>query len=173
MEGDLFSKPPEYTIDTSSLIEIFDDVSLASRKTTPGLWEKILDLMREGVIISHIEVLLEIKKEASAGEGLYDWAHDNKDIFRDYAYETEGRVIRSMSTKYRAFVNGKIKSVHADPWIIAQAKCKKIKIISEETRNSARDIKNYRLPDVCTDPIFGIECVNLLELVKERNWKFH
>lgn len=172
MVNDLFSKPPKYTIDTSALIEIFDGAGLAAKKYTPGLWDKILVLINDGTIISHIEVLQEIRKDKSRGEELYDWAQANKFIFKDYDVVNEGPIIRSMSAKYKAFVNAKIKSVHADPWLIGQAKCKNIKIISEETWSNSSNFNNYRLPNVCADPLFNIGCLNLVGLTGEQNWTF-
>ncbi len=49
MTGDLFSKPPRYTIDTSSLIDIFGTEKMVSKDVTPGLWEKLLALIGEGL----------------------------------------------------------------------------------------------------------------------------
>ena len=63
MAGDLFSKPPKYTIDSCSLIDIFSDEKMVSKNITPGLWTNIQTLINLGIIISHIEVLHEIKKE--------------------------------------------------------------------------------------------------------------
>jgi hypothetical protein len=52
-QDDLFSKPPEYTIDSCALMAIFNDESWTSKKITPGLWERISVLMGAGVIIYH------------------------------------------------------------------------------------------------------------------------
>jgi len=172
MNGDLFSKPPQYTIDSSSLIDIFGNELMVSMSVTPGLWEKISDLIKQGIIISHIEVLQEIKKDSIRGEKLYNWAHLNKHIFKDYNWESEGMVIKSMSPKYGAFVNAKISPVNADPWLIAQAKCRKIKIISEEKFTNSPDPSRYKIPNVCADPSFSVGCINLLGLIKEQDWKF-
>jgi|GEM_PF-5433816 len=108
MEGDLFSQPARYTIDSCSLIDIFGDETMVSKKVIPGLWERILELIEVGIIISHVEVLSELKKEGEKGEELYDWAHANEWVFKDYAWEGEGRVIKAMSPKYAAFVNLKV-----------------------------------------------------------------
>src|SRR5437899_2265802 len=114
MARDLFSKPPQYTIDSSSLMDIFADEKMVSKNITSGLWTNIQTLIGQGIIISHIEVLHEIKKEGKKGEELYDWAHANEEIFQDYNWETEGRIIKAMSPKYGAFVNAKVNHIHAD-----------------------------------------------------------
>src|SRR3989344_4465293 len=122
MGSDLFSKPATYTIDSSSLMAMFDDSPWTSQKVTPGLWARVSELIGSGVIISHAEVLLEIKKDGEKGEELYSWAQNNKHIFKDYNEHAEGKIIRSMSTRFKGFVNAKINHVHADPWLVAQAK---------------------------------------------------
>lgn len=171
MDQDLFSKPPKYTIDTSSLIDIFEDQSWASKRFAPGLWEGMLELIRDGVLISHAEVLDEIQCQGEKGVELYDWAHGNKAIFTEHDWEREGPMIRSMHPKYSAFVDNKIGSVHADPWLVAQARVRRLTIISEEQRNGPGS-KTYMLPNVCDDPLFGVRCINLLAFAKEQGWRF-
>jgi Domain of unknown function (DUF4411) len=170
--GNLFSKPAEYTIDSCALMAMFNDEPWTSRKTTPGLWERISGLIADGVIISHAEVLAEIKKDGQKGEELFNWASANAHVFEAHDINAEGTIIRSMSVKYKAFVTnyGKTTDAYADPWLIAQAKNKGLKIVTQETRSG--NPKTPKLPNVCDDGIFGIKCVNLLELTAERQWTF-
>jgi hypothetical protein len=170
MEGDLFSKPPGYTIDACSLMDIFAKEKIVSRDIIPGLWERVAALLEDGTIISHIEVLKEINTQEGKGQELYDWAHAHWTIFKDYEWEREGVVIRSMAPKYSAFVNGKDKSIHADPWLVAQGKVRGVKVITEERPSASPKPKNHKLPNVCN--AFGVECVDLLGLVKEQGWSF-
>ena len=114
----------------------------------------------------------EIKKDGSKGQELYDWAHANETAFRDYEWKAEGAVIRSMSPKFAAFVNGKMNDVHADPWLVAQAKCRRITVITEEKASNSSDPKKLKLPNVCADPQFAVGCIDLLGLIKEQQWKF-
>lgn len=173
MYGDLFSKPAEYTIDSCALMDIFnDDPSWPSKKVTPGLWGKILEMITNGLIISHIEVFKEIKTDGKKGLELYDWAQKNKQIFQDYHFESEGKILRSMSLKYKNFVNAKISNIHADPWLIAQAKCNKLKIITSEISTTSPNPLKWTIPNVCKDPLFNIKCLTLLDLVKECGWTF-
>lgn len=173
MTGDLFSKPAEYTIDSSSLMDIFSDTPWVSKKNNPGLWQKITELIDQGIIISHVEVLAEIKKDGVKGEELYGWAHAHDHIFKPHDELNEGKIIRSMSGKYKAFVNDKISNIHADPWLIAQAKHRGLKIISEETFSpSPKPEKCKKIPNICSDPSFNVGCLSLWELTKERNWAF-
>jgi hypothetical protein len=172
MVADLFSQPPQYTIDSSSLMDIFSDEKMVSKSITPGLWTNVEALLSQGVIISHIEVLHEVKKQGGKGEELHDWAHANDGVFQEYNWEAEGRIIKLMSPKFCDFVNAKVTHVHADPWLIAQAKHQKLTLISEEKWSGSKDARKAKLPNVCADPLFGVRCIDLLGLIKEQNWKF-
>ena len=174
MPNDLFSRLAEYSIDSCSLMAIFSDASWVSKNINSGLWERIRKMIAEGIIISHAEVLAEIKKDGEKGQELHDWAHANERIFKKHDEDAEGRIIRSMSAKYRTFVNngGKPSETYADPWLIAQAKCRRLKIISEERRSGNPDPGKHKLPNVCDDPLFNIKCLTLLELTREQKWTF-
>lgn len=167
----LFSKVAEYTIDSCSLMAMFNDEPWTSKKVTAGLWERISRLISEGVIISHAEVLAEIKKDGAKGEELFSWANANVKVFKPHD-EEEGRIIATMSGRYGRFVNnyGKPIDTYADPWLIAQAKRRRLKIISQETRSG--NPKTPKLPNVADDPQYGIKCLNLWELANERQWQF-
>lgn len=171
-QDSLFIKPAEYTIDSCSLMAMFNDEPWTSKKTTPGLWERVSRLISDDVIISHAEVLAEIKKDGQKGEELFNWANANPHVFKAYAIDTEGPIIRSMSAKYNAFVSnyGKATGAYADPWLIAQAKIRGIRIITQERRSG--NPKTPKLPNVCDDHAYGIKCVDLLELTTERGWAF-
>jgi len=172
MQDDLFSKAAEYTIDSCSLMAMFNEEPWTSKRGNPALWKRVSALIEAGVIISHAEVLAEIKKDGQKGEELFNWATANVHVFRSHEVDVEGRLIRSMSPKYKAFVNnyGKPSSAYADPWLIAQAKSKKLKIISQETPSG--NPQTPKLPNVCGDPTFGIQCLDLWKLVREQNWEF-
>jgi Domain of unknown function (DUF4411) len=172
MAGNLFSQPARYTIDTCSLIDIFSDEKMVSKTVTPGLWARVLVLIDQGIIISHVEVLSELKKDGTRGEELYDWAHANESVFRDHEWDAEGGVIRTMSPKYEAFVNERVDANYADPWLVAQAKCHNLTIISEEKFSNSPDVKKHKLPNVCADSMFNVGCIDLLGLIKEQNWTF-
>jgi hypothetical protein len=172
MTDDLFSKPAEYTIDSSSLMAIFGDEPWTSKKITTGLWRNVSALIEQGIIISHEEVLLEIKKDEDKGEELFTWAHAHNQVFRPHDERGEGAVIRLMSTEFKDFVNRKLDHVYADPWLIAQAKHRGIKIISEERLSTSPHPKNWAIPNVCADSAFQVVCLDLWGLAKEQKWTF-
>jgi len=166
MEGNLFTIPPRYTIDSSSLMDIFGPATMmVSKQVTPGLWERLAKLILSGLVISHIEVLYEIRKDGTKGEELYDWANSHTEVFRDYAWNTEGAVIKTMSPRYSAFVNQKVGDIYADPWLVAQAKTRSLTLITEEKPKPSADATRHKLPNVCTH--YQVSTVNLVELIKE------
>lgn len=172
MQGNLFKKPPKYVIDSSSLMDIFGDTPWISKEVNPGLWQTIEAMIKTGEIISHAEVLAEIKKDGVKGEELFAWANTNHEVFRIHDIVQEGLVIRGMTQKYKAFVNNKINSVHADPWIIAQAKVQGLTLITEELFSSSPNPEKIKIPNVCKDPDFNVPCINLWGLTMEQGWKF-
>jgi len=172
MGDDLFSKPAEYTLDSSALMDIFGDSEWPSMRVTPGLWDRISQLISDGTIVSHFEVLREIKTDGRKGIALYDWAHRHSHIFKDYREHSEGKVIRAMSGKYKAFVNRSISDVYADPWLIAQAKCDGLTIITQEKLTDSPNLSKWNMPNICKDAGINVECLTLLELTKKCGWKF-
>lgn len=172
MQGNLFKKPPKYVIDSSSLMDIFGDTPWISKEINPGLWQAIEEMIKEGEIISHAEVLSEIKKDGTKGNELYTWAHTNHEVFRSHDISLEGAVIRGMTTKYKAFVNNKVNSVHADPWIIAQAKVQGLTLITEEKFTTSTNPEKIKIPNVCQDTDYNIPCIDLWGLTVERGWRF-
>jgi hypothetical protein len=171
MQGNLFKKPPKYVIDSSSLMDIFGDTPWISKEINPGLWKAVEEMVKSGEIISHAEVLAEIKKDGSKGEELFTWANSVPEVFRNYDLEREGLVIRGMTAKYKAFVNNKLKSEHADPWIIAQAKVQGLTLITEETLSTSPNPDKVKIPNVCKDPDINVPCINLWGLTIEQGWK--
>ena len=149
-------------------MEIFRDDGQHTKKVYPSFWNDLSKLFSEGIVISHIEVF----KEIEPGDDLHVWAHNNKSIFWDYDCPAETKVIQSMTTHYKDFVNAKIKAVHADPWLIAQAKVKNLKIITQEMRSSTIKPNKLKIPDVCADPNLNIPCINLMGLMRERGWTY-
>jgi hypothetical protein len=171
MEASLFDTPPRYTIDSSSLMDIFGPATtMISKQVTPGLWERLEQLILTGLVISHVEVLYEIKKDGLRGEELYEWANSHSTIFKEYSWESEGAVIKSMSPRYSAFVNQKVGDIYADPWLVAQAKTRGLSVITEEKAKLTDDPQKHKLPNVCRH--YDVKAMNLLEFTKEQGWTF-
>lgn len=165
MRRNLFIQP-KYTIDTSALLALMNLGEKYEKETFKRLWQDICTLCDKGKIISHIEVHKEIKEGGVEDQIL--WAKEHKIIFQKYDLPAEGRIIQDIGSKGANFVNfleqGKQKSTHADPWLVAQAKLNNLILITEESP------KKSSIPIVCQG--MGVKCVNLLGLMKEENWTY-
>jgi len=155
---------PKYNIDLDSLVKIFRDEGVYTKKHFKTLWENLSDLCNKGVVISHIEVFKEIKDGHK--DELYHWAKTNKHIFKDYNLPEEALKIQEIGKKFPFFVHQKKeKTAHADPWLVAQAMINDIAVITEESKTGGQ-----KTPKVCSE--FNVECLSLIELIRKNNWIF-
>ncbi len=165
MHQNLFVQP-KYTIDTSALLALMNLGEKYEKETFKRLWQDVCTLCDSGKIVSHIEVHKEIK-EGGVGDQIL-WAKKYKAIFQKYDLPAEGIIIQDIGSKGGDFVHfleqGKQKSTHADPWLVAQAKINDLLLITEESP------KKSSVPAVCL--AMGVKPINLLGLMKEENWTY-
>lgn len=163
---DLYGFDPEYTIDTSALLEFFADDGLYPRANFKSIWEDFERMMIGGKVISHAQVFDEIAPNSP----LHVWASQKKfrHIFKDYNLPKETEFLGKLPAKYIYFIDAKDKAAYADPWLIAQAKVQNLKIITQEMLSTTPKTKNFKLPDVCADPQVRVPCRNIAEVVREQ-----
>lgn len=164
---------PEYTIDLDALANLFRKDHKYYKGRFTKLWNDIENLFITGKMISHIEVLREIKGNNGNKDELYLWSVRNKEYFlSDYGLLEQG-VIGEISILSEKFLNAKTKSPHADPWIIAQAKIKKLTVVTEEVcKGPMVKPDKYGIPDICTRLNPKISCINLRKLIDKENWVY-
>lgn len=168
---DLFSGQEKYTIDLCSLREMFDP----NRKYWHGVLGSLLadveKSIADGIVISHIEVLKEIKK--GGDDELSHWVSDKEFMFKDYDSIVEAPIVSDIGSKYPGWVAGSgLSSLKADPWLIAQAKGRGLTVITEEiliTGSSPKEEKLH-IPNVCKE--YGVKCFDLFSFIKEMGWKY-
>lgn len=155
---------PKYTIDTSALLALMNPGEKYEKETFRRLWQDICTLCDESKIVSHIEVFKEIEEGGVKDQIL--WAKKYKSIFQKYDLPAEGKIIQDIGSMGANFVHfleqGKQKSTHADPWLVAQAKINNLILITEESPGKSS------IPIVCHG--IGVKPINLLGLMKEENW---
>lgn len=165
MKRNLFLQP-KYTIDTSVLLALMNEGEKYNNKTFKQLWLDVCKLCEDGKIISHIEVFKEIK-DGGVPEQI-SWAKSNENIFQDYNLYKETVIIRDIGNMGPGFVKflqqGKQKAIHADPWIVAQAKVEDLILITEESSG------NYKIPHICK--VLKIRSVDILGLMREEGWTY-
>lgn len=158
-----------YIIDTSSIIDLF---RVYPSDVFPKLWENIDVLIKQGRIISHEEVLKELSKK---DDDAYKWAKQRKNMFKTITSE-QIKIVKNIISKFPKLVDLN-KEIDADPWLIALAlekeKQKKllpkieIKIIVTQEKFKPNKVN---IPFVCRE--FGIECINILGLMRKEKWKW-
>ncbi len=130
----------------------------------PTVWNKIGELMSQGIIISSQEVFDEI---AIGGDDLEKWAKVRKECFLPSDISVQQKV-RDILKNHRGLIEGGTKKNSADPFVIALAQDKRYKVVTEETRT--RNANSPKIPDVCD--AYSIECLNFVSFAREAKLNF-
>lgn len=130
----------------------------------PSLWNKIGELMDSGIIISSQEVYDEI---SIGGDDLEKWAKSRKECFLPSEISVQ-QSVRDILNEHRGLVEGGSKKNSADPFVIALAKDKRCKVVTEETRT--RNFNSPKIPDVCD--AYSIDCIDFVGFARESKLNF-
>jgi len=147
-----------YCIDTSSLVDLKRWYP-KSMKTFVLIWDKIESLIRKDILISHVEVLREIKQ---GNDELVKWDTTNKKMFKDPDSE-QIRNFEKIKRKYDSqYWENETRGDRpwGDPWIIALSITMDAIIVTDESRT-----KPNRIPTIAQQ--FGINSLNLLDFFKQ------
>jgi len=125
------------------------------------LWEIVSNLMHDGVVISSAEVLDEINR---GNDELKTWVKQRKDCFIESDAEIQ-LCVREILRQDRGLIDGGKKNNCADPFVIALAKLRKAKVITEESPSGNENAP--KIPDVCRK--HGIEYLNFVDFMREAN----
>lgn len=152
-----------YCVDTSALVTIQRIYRLSK---LAGVWEFLDALANDGRLAAPREVLAELK--VGQDDELYQWAKKHTGIFRQLTPEQwqVGKDIVN-DPKYKRFIDQDKEIPEADPFVIALAveEQKQTRLIPEKwiivTDESYATIgKKPRIPDVCRDPRYNVECIS-------------
>ena len=149
-----------YCIDTSSLIHAWKEAYPI--KNFPSIWEYMDELIAEGSLIASEEVFEDLKKR---DESLTEWAAKRKHIFLPLEEEIQ-KVASTIVAEYARLMDTRTGKSASDPWVIATAKVKGCKIITNEGPTGS--FPRVRIPDVCDRMM--ISYTNFLGLIQERGW---
>lgn len=150
-----------YCVDTSSLIAAWQE--RYPIENFPKFWDRVDGLIHEKRLISPIEVFLETKKRS---DELHNWLKGRKaDVFleMDEAVQTE---VANLLARFPRLVGEKKLNTSADPFVIALALVRKVSVVTEEKLRGNE--RNPHIPDVCA--AFGVECMNLLDMIRAEKW---
>lgn len=154
-----------YCIDTSALIAAWSEHYPIEH--FPALWEKVDELVDGGQLIAPVEVLHETKRRS---DELHGWLGQRKKMFIDI---DEGMQVRQMAIMgaYPRLIDQRRSHFAADPWVISLALERGLLLVTQEraTGNANRP----HIPDVCNDPAFKADCINIVQLIRRENWTFN
>jgi len=158
-----------YIIDTCSIIDLF---RLYPPDVFPKLWENLDRLIKKERLISHKFVLEELSKKS---DHAYKWAKERRTMFKSITQE-QIKIMKNIVAKFPEIVDPD-KDIDADPWLIALALEKEkqqkliqkieVKVIITEERFKPNKVN---IPFVCEK--LGIECTNLIGLMRKEKWKW-
>ena len=141
-----------FAIDACSLINAAKNYSLKKSTFSP-VWERVTDLISEGLLISTVEV-----KEELRDDDLVEWSKRNDQLFHPLTEEVQAKatdVLRDFPTMIKMKSTG---NSNADPFLIATAVLEGAIVVSDE-RLGDETTGDYHIPNVCRR--YGIECITL------------
>jgi hypothetical protein len=151
---------PAFCVDTSSLIAAWEE--RYPQENFPKFWERIDDLFKASRAFVPEAVVDETDKRSSE---LHKWLKE-----RSYAavgYETEiQEAAKSILSTYPLLVKQSKSRFAADPFVIGTARVKRLVVLTEETPSNSGN--RPKIPDVCR--AMGLECVNLIALIRREKW---
>jgi len=130
----------------------------------PSFWVKMTELIGTGRAgcISVVKDDLEKKND-----DLTKWASQTDGLFHELSAEVQLAASAILAdAKHQKLVDSVKGRSGSDPFVIALAKVHGACVVSQE--GFAR--KKIKIPDVCSD--MGIECINLLGMMRREGWTF-
>lgn len=151
-----------YSIDTSAILDGM--VRYYPRTVFSGLWIRLQDLIKEGNLFASEEVKAELEKQ---NDDALEWATEQSNLFVEVDDEIQDEVSKILANHPRLIDTRKGRS-GADPLVIALAKVRECSVVTGELPSNS--LKRPKIPDVCNS--IGVECLNLLGLMRREGWVF-
>jgi hypothetical protein len=147
-----------YAIDTSALLDGW--VRQYPPDVFPSVWAKLEELIGSGEVISTVEVLEKLKRK---DDEVAAWAKQRTNMFVAHLPEVQIAVTRILR-EFPKLVDDRLGKSFADPFVIAVAQTRSCAVVTAERPTGAKN--RPKIPDVCSH--FGIRCLNLLELLRDK-----
>ncbi len=153
----------KYSIDTSALIGGW--YRRFPPDIVPGFWDNLDELIQNGNLKATEEVLVELEKKDDA---IHNWVKERENLFILIDEEIQF-VVREILSNHKTLIDSRRNRSSADPFVIALAKINSSIVITEESPTQSNN--RPHIPDVCD--ALNIEYINLIDLSRIENWKFH
>lgn len=146
-----------YCIDASSLFDLKRWYP-KNMKTFIPIWEKVESLIKNDLLMSHVEIYREIKQ---GNDVIVKWANKNKAMFKDVNNEQVTNLEKIRKKYDPDYWKREINKIGGwgDPWVIALSITTQATIVTNENK-----VKPNRIPPIAQQ--FGITSLNLLEFFK-------
>ena len=151
-----------YSIDTSSILDGWRRYYPID--VFPTLWNNLEELIRKGDMKASVEVRYELAKKDDA---VHAWLKEHDGFY----VPIDNRIQREVSgilKQYPRLIDTRRGRSGADPFVIALAKINECAVVTGELASGRLD--RPKIPDVC-DAV-GVECLNLLKLIRREGWVF-
>jgi hypothetical protein len=152
----------KYSIDTSAILD--GQIRYYPPDVFPLLWDNIDQLIENGELRASEEVFRELERKDDQARS---WAKGRPQMFVPIDDEIQ-KVVTQIQQTHPSFVDIRRSRSIADPWVIALAFINNSCVITAE--KPSNNIQKPSIPDVCS--VLGIRCINLLDLIREQQWKF-
>lgn len=148
-----------YCIDTSALIYMKNIYDI---RVLPSLWKTFGNIAKESnLIISPSQVLRELEKR---DDELLKWAKEHIPFHN--LDHTQQEIVRDIMSRFQTLVDINSSTQEADPFVIALAKSKNCKVVTQESYiNRSGPKSKFNIPNVCEE--LSVRWIRLLELFTE------
>jgi hypothetical protein len=109
-------------------------------------------------------VLRELEKR---DDDVYAWAKERREIFIPIDDAVQDAVSEILGT-YPRLMGDRANRNHADPFVIATAMTREIKVVTEEAYGRLPD--KPRMPDICD--AYRVPFLKVLDLIQVERWRF-
>jgi len=151
-----------YSLDASVLIEGWR--RQFPPDVIPGLWDSLDELIHASDLRATEEVLHELERK---DDDVYVWAKERPELFIPIDEEIQ-TVVAQILSEHRKLIDSRKNRSSADPFVIALARLNAGLVLTDE-QPTGRPNRPH-IPDVCS--AYGIECDNLLGLIRREGWVF-
>jgi hypothetical protein len=152
----------DYSIDTSSILDGWR--RYYPPDVFPGLWDNLELLVQDGQLRATDEVRVELERK---DDEVLAWAIKQSGLFIELDEEIQASVSQILA-QFPKLLDTRSNRSGADPFVVALAKINGASVITGERATNSLDRPN--IPDVCA--ALGIRSLSILELIREKTWRF-
>ena len=158
----------DYSMDTNTISQIY---RFYYKDRFPSFWVRFNDLVSSGRASSVSEVEVELRRRTGLVPAVQELKQLNQDFFSQPSAEEQAFVSQIFSVpRFSGLIGAKAIAKGtpvADPFVIAKAGTSMGMYVVTEESNRPNAVT---IPSVCN--YFGIECINLQQLMEREGWRF-